>query len=57
MNRQSVLTAQSATVLIRFWDMRWAKYQQKLTAARERRREQQLQRRMAALGLADKTRG
>lgn len=53
--QQSVLTPHSATVLVRFWDLRWAKYQQKLTVARDRRRERQLQRQMVALGLADNT--
>lgn len=47
----TVLVAWSPTVLVRFWDVRWAKYQERLMASRERRRELHTQRRMQALGL------
>lgn len=47
----TVLLPWSPTVLVRFWDVRWSKYQQRLASSRERRRELQMQRRMQALGL------
>jgi hypothetical protein len=46
-----VLVPHSAAALIRVWDVRWGQYQQKLLAARERKREQAVRRRMQALGL------
>lgn len=48
---RTVLTAHSASALIRWWDLYWAKYQQKLMAAREQRKELVMRRKMAALGL------
>lgn len=47
----TVLLPRSATVLIRYWDLKWSQYQQHLTTGRQRRRELQMQRRMQALGL------
>ncbi|WIA14229.1 hypothetical protein OEZ85_002767 [Tetradesmus obliquus] len=49
--RSNVVVPHSATSLIRLWDVRWGRYQAKLAAARERKREQALLRRMQALGL------
>jgi hypothetical protein len=51
--RSSVLVPHSATALIRLWDLRWGQYQQRLMAARERKREQAVRRRMQALGLEE----
>jgi hypothetical protein len=48
----TVLVPWSPTVLIRYWDMRWSKYQERLLSSREKRREVQMQRRMQALGLS-----
>jgi hypothetical protein len=50
-SRATVLVPHCAAALIRVWDVRWGQYQQKLAAARERKREQALRRRMQALGL------
>jgi hypothetical protein len=50
-SRAAVLVPHSAAALIRMWDVRWGQYQQKLLAARERKREQAVRRRMQALGL------
>lgn len=47
----TVLVPWSPTVLVRFWDLRWSQYQQRLMTSRERRKELQMQRRMLALGL------
>jgi hypothetical protein len=43
--RSTVLVPYSAAALIRMWDVRWGQYQQKLLAARERKREQAVRRR------------
>jgi hypothetical protein len=47
----TVLAVWSPTVLIRYWDVRWSQYQQRLASSRQRRREMQMQRRMQSLGL------
>lgn len=47
----TVLVPWSPTTLIRYWDLRWAQYQQRLMSSRARRKELQMHRRMLALGL------
>jgi ABC-type Fe2+-enterobactin transport system substrate-binding protein len=47
----AALVGRAPTLLIRFWDKHWARYQQQLLEGRARRRELQMQRRMQALGL------
>jgi len=47
----TVLVPRSATLLVRFWDLKWSQHQQRLATSRTRRKEVQMQRRMRALGL------
>jgi hypothetical protein len=47
----TVLVPWSPSTLIRYWDLRWAQYQQRLMSSRARRKELQMHRRMLALGL------
>ncbi|KAF6254067.1 DHHC palmitoyltransferase-domain-containing protein [Scenedesmus sp. NREL 46B-D3] len=47
----AVLVPHSAAALIRVWDVRWGRHQQRLLASREAKREQAVRRRMRALGL------
>lgn len=47
----TLLVPWSPTTLIRYWDLRWAQYQQRLMTSRARRKELQMHRRMLALGL------